>query len=124
MALAHVDLGENASEDKESRNEIMRQMMDGIMAEINRAFRAAPACKPAMKDGEPVRCMLRLPVGFTTGDHADNELVMFQDIAVNPTVKSSKERYINGVVTPDEQLDSDFLVIPWVGYTSRMQNDE
>ena len=124
MALAHVDLGENASEDKESRNEIVRQMMDGIMAEINRAFRAAPACKPAMKDGEPVRCMLRLPVGFTTGDHADNELVMFQDIAVNPTVKSSKERYINGVVTPDEQLDSDFLVIPWVGYTSRMQNDE
>jgi beta-lactamase regulating signal transducer with metallopeptidase domain len=124
MALAHVDLGENASEDKESRNEIVRQMMDGIMAEINRAFRAAPACKPAMKDGEPVRCMLRLPVGFTTGDHADNELVMFQDIAVNPTVKSSKERYINGVVAPDEQLDSDFLVIPWVGYTSRMQNDE
>ena len=124
MALAHVDLGENASEDKESRNEIVRQMMDGIMAEINRAFRAAPACKPAMKDGQPVRCMLRLPVGFTTGDHADNERVMFQDIAVNPTVKSSKERYINGVVAPDEQLDSDFLVIPWVGYTSRMQNDE
>jgi beta-lactamase regulating signal transducer with metallopeptidase domain len=32
--------------------------------EINRAFRNAPACKPAMKDGQPVRCELRLPVFF------------------------------------------------------------
>lgn len=32
--------------------------------EINRAFRNAPACKPAMKDGQPVCCELRLPVFF------------------------------------------------------------
>jgi beta-lactamase regulating signal transducer with metallopeptidase domain len=124
MALAHVDLGENASEDKESRNEIVRQMMDGIMVEINRAFRTAPACKPAMKDGQPIRCMLRLPVGFTTDEHAVNKLVMLQDIAVNPTVKSSKERYVTGIVASDEQLGPDFIDIPWVGHTSRIRNDE
>ena len=118
MALAHVDLGEDAPEDKELRNEIVRQVMDGNMAEINRAFRAAPACKPAMKDGQPVRCMLRLPVGFTAEEHAVNKLVMLQDIAVSPTAKPSKDRYVTGIVALDEQLGPDFIDIPWVGYTS------
>jgi beta-lactamase regulating signal transducer with metallopeptidase domain len=115
FALAHVALGESAPEDKKARTELVQQMMDDIMAEINQAFRTAPACKPAMKDGEPVRCMLRLPVGFTTGEHAENQLV-FQDIAEDPTSKSSKE--IVGIVSPDEKLGPGFLVIPWVGYTS------
>ena len=118
FALAHVALGESAPEDKKARNELVQQMMDDIMAEINQAFRTAPACKPAMKDGEPVRCMLRLPVGFTTEEHAVNKLVMLQDIAVSPTAKSSKERYVTGIVAPDEQLGPDFIDIPWVGYTS------
>ena len=118
LAVAHLDLGEDAPEDKESRKEIVRQIMDDNMAEINRAFRAAPACKPAMKDGQPVRCMLRLPVGFTTEEHAVNKLVMFQDIAVSPAAKPSKDRYVTGIVTLDEQLGPDFIDIPWVGYTS------
>ena len=118
LAVAHLDLGEDAPEDKESRKEIVRKVMDDNMAEINRAFRAAPACKPAMKDGQPVRCMLRLPVGFTTEEHAVNKLVMFQDIAVSPTAKPSKDRYVTGIVAPDEQLGADFIDIPWVGYTS------
>lgn len=118
LAVAHLDLGEDAPEDKESRKEIVRQIMDDNMAEINRAFRAAPACKPAMKDGQPVRCMLRLPVGFTTEEHAVNKLVMFQDIAVSPTAKPSKDRYVTGIVALDEQLGPDFIDIPWVGHTS------
>jgi len=118
LAVAHLDLGEDAPEDKESRKEIVWKVMDDNMAEINRAFRAAPACKPAMKDGEPVRCKLHLPVGFTTEEHAVNKLVMFQDIAVSPTAKSSKERYVTGIVAADEQLEPDFIDIPWVGYTS------
>ena len=118
LAVAHLDLGEDAPEDKESRKEIVRQIMDDNMAEINRAFRAAPACKPAMKDGQPVRCMLRLPVGFTTEEHAVNKLVMFQDIAVSPVAKPSKDRYVTGIVTLDEQLGPDFIDIPWVGHTS------
>ena len=118
LAVAHLDLGEDAPEDKESRKEILRKVMDDNMAEINRAFRAAPACKPAMKDGEPVRCKLRLPVGFTTEEHAVNKLVMFQDIAVSPTAKPSKDRYVTGIVAHDEQLGPDFINIPWVGYTS------
>ena len=118
LAVAHLDLGEDAPEDKESRKEIVRQIMDDNMAEINRAFRAAPACKPAMKDGQPVRCMLRLPVGFTTEEHVVNKLVMFQDIAVSPTAKPSKDRYVTGIVTLDEQLGPDFIDIPWVGHTS------
>ena len=118
LAVAHLDLGEDAPEDKESRKEIVRQIMDDNMAEINRAFRAAPACKPAMKDGQPVRCMLRLPVGFTTEEHAVNKLVMLQDIAVSPTAKPSKDRYVTGIVALDEQLGPDFIDIPWVGYTS------
>ncbi len=118
LAVAHLDLGEDAPEDKESRKEIVRQIMDDNMAEINRAFRAAPACKPAMKDGEPVRCKLRLPVGFTTEEHAVNKLVMLQDIAVSPTAKPSKDRYVTGIVALDEQLGPDFIDIPWVGHTS------
>ena len=118
LAVAHLNLGEDAPEDKESRKEIVRQIMDDNMAEINRAFRAAPACKPAMKDGEPVRCKLRLPVGFTTEEHAVNKLVMFQDIAVSPTAKPSKDRYVTGIVALDEQLGPDFIDIPWVGHTS------
>ncbi len=118
LAVAHLDLGEDAPEDKESRKEILRKVMDDNMAEINRAFRAAPACKPAMKDGEPVRCKLRLPVGFTTEEHAVNKLVMLQDIAVSPTAKPSKDRYVTGIVALDEQLGPDFIDIPWVGYTS------
>ncbi len=42
----------------------MRQMDEANQAEINRAFRAAPACKPALKDGQPVRCELSLPFFF------------------------------------------------------------
>ncbi len=118
LAVAHLDLGEDAPEDKESRKEILRKVMDDNMAEINRAFRAAPACKPAMKDGEPVRCKLHLPVGFTTEEHVVNKLVMFQDIAVSPTAKPSKDRYVTGIVALDEQLGPDFIDIPWVGYTS------
>ena len=118
LAVAHLDLGEDAPEDKESRKEIVRQIMDDNMAEINRAFRAAPACKPAMKDGQPVRCMLRLPVGFTTEEHVVNKLVMLQDITVSPTAKPSKDRYVTGIVALDEQLGPDFIDIPWVGYTS------
>ena len=127
LAVAHLDLGEDAPEDKESRKEIVRQIMDDNMAEINRAFRAAPACKPAMKDGEPVRCKLRLPVGFTTEEHAVNKLVklvMFQDIAVSPTAKPSKDRYVTGIVALDEQLGPDFIDIPWVGHTSAGESAE
>ena len=68
MTLAHLDLGEDAPDDKEARIELVQQLLDANMAEINRAFRAAPACKPAIKDGEPVRCMLRLPIGFVAGE--------------------------------------------------------
>ena len=93
LAVAHLDLGEDAPEDKESRKEILRKVMDDNMAEINRAFRAAPACKPAMKDGEPVRCKLRLPVGFTTGEHAVNKLVMLQDIVSNCKAVKRSLRY-------------------------------
>ena len=124
LAVAHLNLGEDAPEDKESRKEIVRQIMDDNMAEINRAFRAAPACKPAMKDGEPVRCKLRLPVGFTTEEHAVNKLVMFQDIAVSPTAKPSKDRYVTGIVALDEQLGPDFIDIPWVGHTSAGESAE
>ena len=41
------------------------------MAEIDRAFLATPACKPAMKDGQPVRCALRMPVVFVYDSHPD-----------------------------------------------------
>ena len=68
-ALAHLDLGDGTSVDEESRNEIVRHLYESITAEFNRAFRAAPACKPAMKDGQPVRCRLRLPAAFTAGEN-------------------------------------------------------
>ncbi len=68
-ALAHLDLGEGTSVDEESRNEIVRQLYESLMTEFNRAFRAAPACKPAMKDGQPVRCRLWLPAAFTAGEN-------------------------------------------------------
>ena len=118
LAVAHLDLGEDAPEDKEARNALVQQMMDDIMAEINRAFRAAPACKPAIKDGEPVRCVLRLPVGFASAEDGVNKLVMLQDIAADPTAKSSEQRYVVGIVSADEKLGPGFIDIPWVGYTS------
>ena len=62
-------LGDDANVDKESRNEIIRQLFDASLAEITRAFRAAPVCKPAMKDGQPVRCWLWLPVAFSAGEN-------------------------------------------------------
>ena len=68
-ALAHLDLGEGTSVDEESRNEIVRQLYESLMTEFNRAFRAAPACKPAMKDGQPVRCRLWLPAAFSAGEN-------------------------------------------------------
>jgi hypothetical protein len=43
---------------------------------------------------------------------------MLQDIAVSPTAKPSKDRYVTGIVALDEQLGPDFIDIPWVGYTS------
>ena len=68
-ALAHLDLGDGTSVDEESRNEIVRQLYESLITEFNRAFRAAPACVPAMKDGQPVRCRLWLPVAFTAGEN-------------------------------------------------------
>ena len=44
--------------------EIIRQMDEANIAEINRAFRDAPACKPAMKDGQSVRYELSMPFFF------------------------------------------------------------
>ena len=65
--------GEDTPEEKEARNEIVRQLIESIKAEVNRAFRAAPACKPAMKDGQPVRCKLRLPIAFAYGDNVTSD---------------------------------------------------
>lgn len=73
VASACFYFGEETPEDKEARNEVVRQLMEPIETEVNRAFRAAPACKPAMKDGQPVRCRLRLPVAFTYGDHVTSD---------------------------------------------------
>ena len=117
MALAHVDLGENASEDKESRNEIMRQMMDGIMAEINRAFRAAPACKPAMKDGQPVRCWLWLPVAFSAGENPTGKVTVSDP-------RASKNYTSVDLVESDPQSDPHFRrieidTIPYKGVVVR-----
>ena len=66
-------IGEDTPEKKEARNEIVRQLIESIKAEVNRAFRAAPACKPAMKDGQPVRCKLRLPIAFAYGDNVTSD---------------------------------------------------
>ena len=68
-ALAHLDFGDGTFEDEESRNEIVRQLYESLTTEFSRAFRAAPACKPAMKDGQPVRCRLQLPAAFTAGEN-------------------------------------------------------
>ena len=65
--------GEDTPEEKEARNEIVLQLIESIKAEVNRAFRAAPACKPAMKDGQPVRCKLRLPIAFAYGDNVTSD---------------------------------------------------
>ena len=68
-ALAHLDFDDGTFVDEESRNEIVRQLYESLTTEFNRAFRAAPACKPAMKDGQPVRCRLQLPAAFTAGEN-------------------------------------------------------
>lgn len=101
-ALAHLDLGEGTSVDEESRNEIVRQLYESLMTEFNRAFRAAPACKPAMKDGQPVRCRLWLPAAFSAGE--------------NPTAKvtvkdpRSSRNWTNvDLVESDSQLGPRFL---------------
>jgi beta-lactamase regulating signal transducer with metallopeptidase domain len=101
-ALAHLDLGEGTSVDEESRNEIVRQLYESLMTEFNRAFRAAPACKPAMKDGQPVRCRLWLPAAFSAGE--------------NPTAKvtvkdprSSRNSTNVDLVETDSQLGPRFL---------------
>lgn len=101
-ALAHLDLGEGTSVDEESRNEIVRQLYESLMTEFNRAFRAAPACKPAMKDGQPVRCRLWLPAAFSAGE--------------NPTAKvtvkdprSSRKSTNVDLVEADSQLGPRFL---------------
>ena len=67
--LAHFDPGECTSLDEESRNEIIRQLYESFIAEFSRAFSAAPACKPAMKDGQPVRYQLWIPVAFTADEN-------------------------------------------------------
>jgi beta-lactamase regulating signal transducer with metallopeptidase domain len=69
IEIGRFYLGDDANVDKESRNEIIRQLFDASLAEITRAFRAAPVCKPAMKDGQPVRCWLWLPVAFSAGEN-------------------------------------------------------
>ena len=64
LVLGRVILEKNESVNREEMSEKIRQMDEANIAEINRAFRAAPACKPAMKDGQPVRCELSLPFFF------------------------------------------------------------
>lgn len=101
-ALAHLDLGEGTSVDEESRNEIVRQLYESLMTEFNRAFRAAPACKPAMKDGQPVRCRLWLPAAFSAGENP----------AAKVTVKdprSSRKSTNVDLVEADSQLGPRFL---------------
>lgn len=75
-ALAHLDLGEDTSMDEESRKEIVRHLYESLTKEFNRAFRAAPACKPAMKDGQPVRCRLQLPAAFTAGENPTAKVIV------------------------------------------------
>lgn len=64
LVLGRVILEKNESVNREEMSEKIRLMDEANIAEINRAFRAAPACKPAMKDGQPVRCELSLPFFF------------------------------------------------------------
>ena len=56
--------GKPVMEDSQSVFYALQQIEEANMAEIDRAFRATPACVPAMKDGHPVRCALRMPVVF------------------------------------------------------------
>lgn len=65
------DQDEPAMEDSQSVRCALQQIEEANMAEIDRAFRATPACKPAMKDGQPVRCALRMPVVFVYDSHPD-----------------------------------------------------
>ena len=62
--LGHVLFEGNGPVNQDEMKETMRQMDEANRVEINRAFRAAPACKPALKDGQPVRCELSLPFFF------------------------------------------------------------
>lgn len=62
--LGHVLFEGKGPVNQDEMKETMRQMDEANQAEINRAFRAAPACKPALKDGQPVRCELSLPFFF------------------------------------------------------------
>ena len=79
MAMCNADLSEASSsdqdkpamEDSQSVRCALQQIEEANMAEIDRAFRATPACKPAMKDGQPVRCALRMPVVFVYDAHPD-----------------------------------------------------
>ena len=64
LLLGRVFFENNESVNREEMREKIRQMDEANLAEINRAFRAAPACKPAMKDGQPVRYELSLPFFF------------------------------------------------------------
>lgn len=67
--LAHLDPGKSTSLDEESQNEIIQQLYESFITEFSRAFSAAPACKPAMKDGKPVRYQLWMPVAFTADEN-------------------------------------------------------
>ena len=64
LVLGRVFFEKNESVNREEMIEIIRQMDEANIAEINRAFRTAPACKPAMKDGQPVRYELSMPFFF------------------------------------------------------------
>lgn len=64
LVLGHVIFGKDESVNWEAMREKVRQMDEANIAEINRAFRAAPVCKPALKEGQPVRCELSLPFFF------------------------------------------------------------
>jgi len=64
LVLGHVFFGKNEPVNRDEMREKMQQMEEANLAEINRAFRAAPTCKPALKDGQPVRCELSLPFFF------------------------------------------------------------
>ena len=110
-------LGDDANVDKESRNEIIRQLFDANLAEITRAFRAAPACKPAMKDGQPVRCWLWLPVAFSAGENPTGKVTVSDP-------RASKNYTSVDLVESDPQSDPHFRrieidTIPYKGVVVR-----
>ncbi len=110
-------LGDDANVDKESRNEIIRQLFDANLAEITRAFRAAPACKPAMKDGQPVRCWLWLPVAFSAGENPTGKVTVSDP-------RASKNYTSVDLVESDPQSDPHFRrieidTIPYKGFVVR-----